>query len=180
MKKACAFGILIFLLAVFCGCNRLAQRSENNLPTTAPTTNTISASETETRTYEQVLADFKALEPQDIRAVDIVLVRNAESVERAVKTFTDAADIQKILSVFADADAESIDGQTPSNGWSIMVRIWLQNQNSTNIDKPILVSPQASGYISIDSYVYSVKDDAYVDKLTSIFEASPIQEKEFA
>ena len=180
MKKAYIFGILIFLLAVFCGCNRFSQRSENNLPTTASTTTAVSASETETRTYEQVLADFKALEPQDIRAVDIVLVRNAESAERAVKTFTDAADIQEIFSVFADADVESIDGQTPSNGWSIMVRIWLQMQNNTDIDKPILVSPQASGYISIDGYVYSVKSDAYVDKLTSIFEASPIQEKAFA
>ncbi len=180
MKKVCFFGLLFFLAVVFCGCNRLSQRSENKLPTTVSTTNVVSASETETRTCEQVLADFKALEPQDIRAVDIVLVRNAESAERVVKTFTDAADIQKILSVFADADAENIDGQTPSNGWSIMVHIWLQKQNSTDIDKPILVSPQASGYISIDGYVYSVQSDAYVESLTSIFKASPIQEKEFS
>lgn len=60
-----------------------------------------------------------------------------------------------------------------------MVRIWLQEQKNTDIDKPILVSPQATGYISIDNYVYSVKSDDYITALISLFEASPIQEKPY-
>lgn len=179
MKKAYFCGLLFFLAVVFCGCNRFAQLTENNATTTVPTTNAISASEAGTRTCEQVLADFKALEPQDIRAIDIVVVRNTESVERAVKTFTDTADIQEILSVLAAADAGNAEGQTASNGWSIMIRIWLHKQNNTNIDKPILVSPQAPGYISIDNCVYAVKSDAYIEALISFFEASPIQEEAY-
>ncbi len=179
MKRACFFGILIFLLIVFCGCDRLSQRYENNLSTNVPITNNASASETKTRTSEQALADFKALEPQDIRSIDIVVVRNTGSVERVTKAFTDKADIQKILSVFAAADAEIPEEQKPSGGWSVMVRIWLQEQKKTDIDKPILVSPQAPGYISIDNYVYSVKNDEYISALTSFFEASPIQEKSY-
>lgn len=179
MKRACFFGILIFLLIVFCGCDRLSQRYENNLSTNVPITNNASASETKTRTSEQALADFKALEPQDIRSIDIVVVRNTGSVERVTKAFTDKADIQKILSVFAAADAEIPGEQKHSNGWTVMVRIWLQEQKKTDIDKPILVSPQAHGYISIDNYVYSVKNDEYITALTSFFEASPIQEKPY-
>lgn len=179
MKRACFFGILIFLLIVFCGCDRLSQRYENNLSTNVPITNNASSSETKTRTSEQVLTDFKALEPQDIRSIDIVVVRNTGSVERVAKAFTDTADIQKILSVFAAADAEITEEQKPSNGWSVMVRIWLQEQKNTDINKPILVSPQAPGYISIDNYVYSVKNDEYITALTSFFEASPIQEKSY-
>ena len=180
MKRACFFGILIFLLIVFCGCDRLSQRYENNLSTNAPITNNASASKTVTRTSEQVLTDFKALKPQDIRSIDIVVVRNTGSVERVTKAFTDTADIQKILSVFAAADAEITEEQKPSNGgWSVMVRIWLQEQKNTDIDKPILVSPQAPGYISIDNYAYSVKNDDYITALTSFFEASPIQEKAY-
>lgn len=179
MKRACFFGILIFLLIVFCGCDRLSQRYENNLSTNVPITNNASASETKTRTSEQALADFKVLEPQDIRSIDIVVVRNTGSVERVTKAFTDTADIQKILSVFAAADAEITEEQKPSGGWSVMVRIWLQEQKKTDIDKPILVSPQAPGYISIDNYVYSVKNDEYISALTSFFEASPIQEKSY-
>ncbi len=179
MKKVCFFGVLFFLLSVFCGCNRLAQLTENNATTTVPTTNAVSAPEAGTRTREQVLADFKALEPQNIRVIDIVVVRNTKSVERAVKTFTDTADIQEILSVLAAADAENAEGQTASNGWSIMIRIWLHKQNNTDIDKPILVSPQAPGYISIGNCVYAVKSDAYIEALTSFFEASPIQEEAY-
>lgn len=179
MKRACFFGILISLLIVFCGCDRLSQRYENNLSTNVPITNNASASETVTRTSEQALADFKALEPQDIRSIDIVVVRNTGTVERVTKAFTDTADIQKILSVFAAADAEITEEQKPSGGWSVMVRIWLQEQKKTDIDKPILVSPQAPGYISIDNYVYSVKNDEYITALTSFFEASPIQEKSY-
>lgn len=179
MKRACFFGILIFLLIVFCGCDRLSQRYENNLSTNVPITNNASASETKTRTSEQFLSDFKALEPQDIRSIDIVVVRNTGSVERVTKAFTDTADIQKILSVFSAADAEITEEQKPSGGWSVMVRIWLQKQKKTDIDKPILVSPQAPGYISIDNYVYSVKNDEYITALTSFFEASPIQEKPY-
>lgn len=179
MKMAYFFGILIFLLIVFCGCDRLSQRYENNLSTNVPITNNASASETVTRTSEQALADFKALEPQDIRSIDIVVVRNTGSVERVTKAFTDKADIQKILSVFAAADAEIPGEQKHSNGWTVMVRIWLQEQKKTDIDKPILVSPQAHGYISIDNYVYSVKNDEYISALTSFFEASPIQEKPY-
>lgn len=141
--------------------------------------NNASASETKIRTSEQVLADFKALEPQDIRSIDIVIVRNTGSVERVAKAFTDTADIQKILSVFDAADAENAEEQKPSNGWSVMVRIWLQEQKKTDIDKPILVSPQPPGYISIDNYVYSVKNDEYITALTSFFEASPILEKSY-
>lgn len=179
MKRACFFGLLFFLAVVLCGCNRLAQLTENNSTTTAPTTNVVSVPEAVTRTCEQVLADFEALEPQNIRAIDIVVVRNTGAVERAVKTFTDTADIQEILSVLAAADAENTEGQKASNGWSIMVRIWLQKQKNTDIDKPILVSPQAPGYISIDNCVYEVKSDAYVEELTSIFENSPIQEETY-
>ncbi len=179
MKRACFFGILIFLLIVFCGCDRHSQRYENNLSTNVPITNNASASETKTRTSEQVLSDFKALEPQDIRSIDIVVVRNTGTVERVAKAFTDTADIQKILSVFAAADAEIPGEQKHSNGWTVMVRIWLQEQKKTDIDKPILVSPQAHGYISIDNYVYSVKNDEYITALTSFFEASPIQEKSY-
>lgn len=174
MKRACFFGILIFLLIVFGGCDRLSQRYENNLSTNVPITNYASASETKTRTSEQALDDSKALEPQYIRSIDIVVVRNTGSVERVTKAFTDTADIQKILSVFAAADAEITEEQKPSNGWSVMVRIWLQEQKNIDIDKPILVSPQAPGYISIDNYVYSVKNDEYISALTSLFEASPI------
>lgn len=141
--------------------------------------NNASASKTVTRTSEQVLSDFKALEPQDIRSIDIVVVRNTGAVERVAKAFTDTADIQKILSVFAAADAEITEEQKPSNGWSVMVRIWLQEQKNTDIDKPILVSPQAPGYISIDNYVYSVKNDEYITALTSFFEDSSIQEKPY-
>lgn len=179
MKRAFFFGILIFLLFVFCGCDRLSQRYENNLSANAPITNNASVSETKTRTSEQVLTDFKALEPQDIRSIDIVVVRNTGTVERVAKAFTDTADIQKILSVFAAADAKITEEQKPSGGWSVMVRIWLQEQKNTDIDKPILVSPQAPGYISIDNYVYSVKNDEYITALTSFFEASPIQENPY-
>lgn len=172
MKKLAALVFLFFLPVIFFGCNKPTQ--------TDFSMNNASASETKTRTSEQVLTDFKALEPQNIRSIDIVVVRNTGSVERVVKTFTDTADIQKILSVFAAADAENAEKQTPSNGgWSVMVRIWLQEQKNTDIDKPILVSPQAPGYISIDNYVYSVKNDEYITALTSFFEASPIQEKPY-
>lgn len=172
MKKLAALVFLFFLPVIFFGCAKPTQ--------TDFSTNNASVSETKTRTSEQVLTDFKALEPQDIRSIDIVVVRNTGSVERVVKAFTDTADIQKILSVFAAADAEITEEQKPSNGgWSIMVRIWLQKQKNTDIDKPILVSPQAPGYISIDNYVYSVKNDEYITVLTSFFEASPIQEKPY-
>ncbi len=172
MKKLAALVFLFFLPVIFFGCNKPTQ--------TDFSMNNASASETKTRTSEQVLTDFKALEPQNIRSIDIVVVRNTGSVERVVKAFTDTADIQKILSVFAAADAENAEKQKPSNGgWSVMVRIWLQEQKKTDIDKPILVSPQAPGYISIDNYVYSVKNDEYITALTSFFEASPIQEKPY-
>lgn len=168
MKKIAALVFLFFLPIIFFGCAKPTQ-DESSI-------NNASASKTVTRTSEQVLSDFKALEPQYIRSIDIVVVRNTGSVERAAKAFADTADIQKILSVFAAADAEITEEQKPSNGWSVMVRIWLQEQKNTDIDKPILVSPQAPGYISIDNYVYSVKNDEYITALTSFFEASPIQE----
>lgn len=171
MKKIAALVFLFFLPVIFFGCAKPTQ--------TDSSTNNASASETKTRTSEQALADFKALEPQDIRSIDIVVVRNTGTVERVTKAFTDKADIQKILSVFAAADAEITEEQKPSGGWSVMVRIWLQEQKKTDIDKPILVSPQAPGYISIDNYVYSVKNDEYITALTSFFEASPIQEKSY-
>lgn len=172
MKKIAALVFLFFLPVIFFGCAKPTQ--------TDFSMNNASASETKTRTSEQVLADFKALEPQYIRSIDIVVVRNTGGgVERVAKTFTDTADIQKNLSVFAAADAEITEEQKPSNGWSVMVRIWLQEQKNTDIDKPILVSPQAPGYISIDNYVYSVKNDEYITALTSFFEASPIQEKSY-
>lgn len=171
MKKIAALVFLFFLPVIFYGCTKPTQ--------TDFSTNNASPSETKTRTSEQVLTDFKALEPQDIRSIDIVVVRNTGTVERVVKAFTDTADIQKILSVFAAADAKITEEQKPSGGWSVMVRIWLQKQKNTDIDKPILVSPQAPGYISIDNYVYSVKNDEYITALTSFFEASPIQEVEY-
>lgn len=171
MKKIAALVFLFFLPVIFFGCAKPTQ-DESSI-------NNASASETKTRTSEQVLTDFKALEPQDIRSIDIVVVRNTGSVERVAKAFTDKADIQKILSVFAAADVEITEEQKPSNGWSVMVRIWLQEQKSTDIDKPILVMPQAPGYISIDNYVYSAKSDDYISALTSFFEASPIQEKPY-
>ena len=173
MKKIAALVFLFFLPVIFFGCAKPTQ-DESSI-------NNASASETKTRTRtsEQVLTDFKALEPQDIRSIDIVVVRNTGSVERVTKAFTDKADIQKILSVFSAADAEITEEQKPSNGWWVMVRIWLQEQKNTDIDKPILVSPQAPGYISIDNYVYSVKSDDYISALTSFFEASPIQEKPY-
>lgn len=172
MKKLAALVFLFFLPVIFFGCAKPTQ--------TDFSMNNASVSETKTRTSEQVLTDFKALEPQDIRSIDIVVVRNTGSVERAVKTFTDTADIQEVLSVLTAADVENTEEQKPSNGgWSVMVRIWLQEQKKTDIDKPILVSPQAPGYISIDNYVYSVKNDEYITALTSFFEASPIQEKPY-
>lgn len=171
MKKIAALVFLFFLPVIFFGCAKPTQ--------TDFSMNNASASETKTRTSEQVLTDFKALEPQDIRSIDIVVVRNTGSVERVTKAFTDTADIQKILSVFAAADAEITEEQKPSNGWSVMVRIWLQEQKNTDIDKPILVSPHAPGYISIDNCVYSVKNDEYITALTSFFEDSPIQEKPY-
>lgn len=171
MKKIVALVFLFFLPVIFFGCAKPTQ--------TDFSMNNASFPETKTRTSEQVLTDFKALEPQDICSIDIVVVRNTGSVERVAKAFTDTADIQKILSVFAAADAEITEEQKPSNGWSVMVRIWLQEQKKTDIDKPILVSPQAPGYISIDNYVYSVKNDEYISALTSFFENSPIQEVKF-
>lgn len=172
MKKIAALVFLFFLPVIFFGCAKPTQ--------TDFSMNNASASETKTRTSEQVLSDFKALEPQDIRSIDIVVVRNTGAVERVAKAFTDTADIQKILSVFAAADAEITEEQKPSNGgWSVMVRIWLQKQKNTDINKPILVSSQAPGYISIDNYVYSVKNDDYITALTSFFEDSPIQEKSY-
>lgn len=171
MKKIAALVFLFFLPVILFGCNKPTQ--------TDFSMDNASASETKTRTSEQVLTDFKALEPQDIRSIDIVVVRNTGTVERVAKAFTDTADIQKILSVFAAADAEITEEQKPSGGWSVMVRIWLQKQKNTDIDKPILVSPQAPGYISIDNYVYSVKNDEYIAALTSFFEASPIQEEAY-
>lgn len=180
MKKACFFTLLFFLLSIFCGCSKLAQHLRNNLQTTASTTNTVSASEADARTREQVLADFKALEPHNIRAIDIVVVRNAEPVERVVKNFTSAADIQAILSILATADAENTDARKASNGWAIMSRIWLQKQEKTNLENPILVSPQTPGYIVINNYVYAVESDAYIAVLTSFFEASSIQEEVYS
>lgn len=97
MKKIAALVFLFFLPVIFFGCAKPTQ--------TDFSMNNASASETKTRTSEQVLSDFKALDPQDIRSIDIVIVRNTGSVERVTKAFTDTADIQKILSVFDAADA---------------------------------------------------------------------------
>lgn len=172
MKKVCFFVLLFSLLTVFCGCGKSSQPAENNRQTTAPITNASA--------YEQALTDFKALEPRDIRAIDIVTVRNTEHPERVVKTFTDSADIQAILSILATADAENTDARKASNGWAIMSRIWLQKQEKTNLENPILVSPQTPGYIVINNYVYEVESDAYIAALTSFFEASSIQEEVYS
>lgn len=180
MKKACFFALLFFLLSIFCGCSKLAQHPGNNLQTTASTTNAVSASEADARTREQALTDFKALEPRDIRAIDIVTVRNTERSERVVKTFTDSADIQAILSILATADAQNTDARKASNGWTVMARIWLQEQTEITPENPILVSPQTPGYIVINNYVYAVESDAYIAALTSFFEASSIQEEVYS
>lgn len=180
MKKACFFALLFFLLSIFCGCNKPAQHSGNNLQTIASTTNAVSASEADARTREQVLADFKSLEPRDIRAIDLVVVRNAESVERVVKNFTSTADIQAILSILTTADAQNTDARKASNGWTVMARIWLQEQTKITPENPILVSPQTPGYIVINNDVYAVESDAYIASLTSFFEASSIQEEVYS
>ena len=100
MKKLAALVFLFFLPVIFFGCAKPTQ--------TDFSMNNTSASETKTRTSEQVLTDFKALEPQDIRSINIVVVRNTGSVERVVKAFTDTADIQKILSLTSFFEASPI------------------------------------------------------------------------
>ena len=86
-EKIAALVFLFFLPVIFFGCPKPTQ-DESSI-------NNASASETKTRTSEQVLTDFKALEPQDIRSIDIVVVRNTGTVERVAKAFTDKQTFRK-------------------------------------------------------------------------------------
>ena len=65
MKKIAALVFLFFLPVIFFGCAKPTQ-GESSI-------NNASASETKPRTSEQALAVFKALEPQDIRSIDLSL-----------------------------------------------------------------------------------------------------------
>ena len=127
MKKIAALVFLFFLPVIFFGCAKPTQ-DESSI-------NNASASETKTRTSEQVLTDFKALEPQDIRSINIVVVRDTGTVERVAKAFTDKADIQKILSVFAAADVEI----TEEHSLQTVGRLWF-GFGCRNRKTPTLIS----------------------------------------
>lgn len=162
-------GLALSVILIFCICfTGCGAETEQNVSASAGISEA-------SKDNVQTLEFFLNLQPDDISSIDFVrsVTKDGES-SLVYKNVTDKNEIQSILQIFNQIGITNIEQEKLSNGWSLMLRFFI-NDNA----KPLNITPYGNDKISLGRYVYAVSSENYFDKLTDCYVKSDAEEKNY-